>query len=541
MINKSIVEIIFGALLYALGHPTAMTLHPIPLFAPIGLFLLFKNIKLKSKKTDLFNLWIFCLSINIVGFYWIPKTIQTFGGLSVFESIPIFLIFSLLVLPQSWIIYFAFLFFKKIKIFDRKKLYLTKTLLIVVCISLLEYYTPSQFPVQAGHPWLTWWWTLGFAPIFGLIFYNFINYYFAFSIVHLFKYEGSKKIIRLSPIIQSTFLFALAIVLSFSTIQERTLNSSDIKRSLNIKVAQANIGNFMKVDSELGSFSSVQEVFDRYKNLSLSSDPADLIIWPETAYPYPFNSDILEDSPKSLPVLLSEVLKQTNAQMLIGAYDHGKIDQSNNYFQTVYNSTMLLDPNDGFIDVYHKKKLIPFGETLPLGPITPLIKDYVPGVSFFSEGARDTTFKTAQDHLFITPICYEILDPFLIRKMLNISSKTKGHVDFLINLTNDSWYGLTAEPYQHLFLAKWRAVEFQKPIIRTTNSGITSVIDVDGRESKRLLPGEQKTLDLSLSLPKRNATIFQNLGILSFLSLALLLILLNYFIDYRVNPVFKRS
>ncbi len=536
---RIILEVTLGSLLYALGHPTFITLYPIPIFAPIGIFLLIKNIRFISIKKDLSLILLFCFLINVIGFYWIPQTLQTFGSLPYIVSLLFSFLFSFLVLPQVWIIYFSLLLIRKyVPIKKIPPLSLVTSLVLI--ISLLEYFTPSQFPVHAGHPWMSWSFTLGLAPVFGLIIYNFLNYFFAFSLLFLFR--SHEKRFRFFPLLQAFVLFIVCCCIKPFTFQEKSLTNTEKENSLlKVKIVQANIGNFMKVDSELGKFSSLSEVFDRYQNLSLAGERSDLIIWPETAYPHSFNSDILENSPKSIPPLISKVLNESKSQMLIGAYDKGKLDLSGNAFQTVYNATMLFDPNDGYKEVYHKKQLIPFGETLPFGPLTPYLVDYVPGVSFFSTGTRDTTFKLRQGHSFVTPICYEILNTNLIRQMLNASSLSHGHINFILNLTNDSWYGLTAEPYQHLFLSKWRAVEFQKPIIRSTNSGITSLIDIDGKESTRLLPGEKKYLDLNLYLPERTPTIYQKIGLLSFLGFALFILLINYFLDRILNPALKSS
>ncbi len=533
---RIILEVALGSLLYALGHPTFITLYPIPLFAPVGIFLLIKNIHFINIKRDLSNLLLFCFLINVIGFYWIAQTLQTFGSLPYLVSLLFSFLFSFLVLPQVWLIYFSLLIIRKF-IPSTKTTPLTFFVALVILISLLEYFTPSQFPVHAGHPWMSWSFTLGLAPVFGLIIYNFLNYFFAFSLLFIFQ---NKDQFRFIPFMQATLLFIVCCCFKPLIFQEKTINSPK-ENLLKVKIVQANIGNFMKVDSELGKFSSLSEVFERYKNLSLTGDKSDLIIWPETAYPHSFNSDILENSPRSIPPLISSVLAETGSQMLIGAYDKGKLDLSGNAFQTVYNAAMLFDPSEGFLDVYHKKQLIPFGETLPFGPLTPYLVDYVPGVSYFSTGTRDTTFKLQNGHSFITPICYEILNTNLIRNMLNASSLNHGHINFILNLTNDSWYGLTAEPYQHLFLSKWRAVEFQKPIIRSTNSGITSLIDIDGKESERLLPGEEKSLDLNLYLPERPATIYQKIGLLSFMGFALFMLLINYFLDRILKPALKSS
>src|SRR5690606_21675085 len=88
------------------------------------------------------------------------------------------------------------------------------------------------------------------------------------------------------------------------------------------------------------------------------------------------------------------------------------------------------------------------------------------------------------------------------------------HPDFLLNLTNDSWYGDTAEPYQHLFLAKWRAIEFGIPMVRSTNTGITSVVYPDGSESERTGIYEETSLEISLPHSKSAPTPYQRFGIL---------------------------
>jgi apolipoprotein N-acyltransferase len=86
---------------------------------------------------------------------------------------------------------------------------------------------------------------------------------------------------------------------------------------------------------------------------------------------------------------------------------------------------------------------------------------------------------------------------------------------------------VTAEPHQHLFLTKWRSVEFNLPVIRSTNTGITTVIFPDGSESARLGVGEKNYMDLELKISTREKTIFQRYGIWSLLSIVFLLMLIE--------------
>jgi apolipoprotein N-acyltransferase len=104
----------------------------------------------------------------------------------------------------------------------------------------------------------------------------------------------------------------------------------------------------------------------------------------------------------------------------------------------------------------------------------------------------------------------------------------------MINLTNDSWYGNTVEPEQHLFLARWRSIEFNLPILRSTNTGISTYINQNGKEIKRLEYGTTGNLDLSLDLQKnvseKDSTFYQNFGFWGILPFWLLFFIFHVFL-----------
>jgi len=177
--------------------------------------------------------------------------------------------------------------------------------------------------------------------------------------------------------------------------------------------------------------------------------------------------------------------------------------------------------------VYHKRILIPFGETLPFGPLNYFVSKFVQNISYFATGKDFVLFKTKNDTPFITAICYEILFSNYIRKYLN---SINDQAQFIVNFTNDSWYGNSAEPFQHLFLSKWRALEFSIPIVRTTNTGITSVIYANGSESRRMSYGETGVLDVSLQSYTQHPTFYQQWGMCAFFFLLMPGLLLLSFI-----------
>jgi len=278
----------------------------------------------------------------------------------------------------------------------------------------------------------------------------------------------------------------------------------------------------------MGAFNAIKMVYDTYAELSLmpNENPIDLIIWPETAYPSLMSSRLLLDRPNSIPSIFKKVLNQKNAELFVGGYDQpvpGKFSS----FETEYNTAFFFSPreNEGshkLKNLYYKMKMIPFGETLPFGPFNRFLSNYITNVSYFAKGDKFTLFKTRNGTPFISVICYEILYSNFVRNYLN---KTREDPQFLINLTNDSWYGDTSEPYQHLLLSKWRAIEFNLPFIRSTNTGITSIIYPDGSESKRLKIFEKGILDINFKTNKRGPTLFQVWGIYGSILLFFLILL----------------
>ena len=308
------------------------------------------------------------------------------------------------------------------------------------------------------------------------------------------------------------------VILNFTGIAP--INSKLIAK-LNLRIVQPNIGNFIKIDSERGSVNSLKSVFDSYYELSTKPNliPIDLVIWPETSFPSLLVSDVLKAKPDlKIPELLSQIIDKTHSDLFIGGYD---LKPSTNYsdYQSQYNAAFLFSQDKKLKDVYRKMKLIPFGEGLPFGPLNHFLSKYITNVSFFAEGDNYTLFETKNGVPFSSAICYEILFPHFIRNL--ISNKEKSP-QFLINLTNDSWYGNTAEPHQHLFLAKWRSLEFNLPIVRATNTGITTIINRDASESIRINYNEKTSFDLPLEIFERSPTLFERLGVFMILILAAL-------------------
>jgi apolipoprotein N-acyltransferase len=315
---------------------------------------------------------------------------------------------------------------------------------------------------------------------------------------------------------------------------------ADSAKSVHLRLVQANVGNFMKVQSENGNATSTEEIYQRYKRLSTlptkEQSTIDLIVWPETAYPSLLNTAVMRVSPALVPAVVQDVVTQMQAPLLFGGYDQSE-NQNTNFYETEYNAAFLISKRATLSEVYHKRLLIPFGESLPFGFLNPYLARIVSNISFFAKGERFPVFKLRNGERFISVICYEILFSGFIRSYLNHLSSLDESPHFLINLTNDSWYGDTSEPYQHQFLSHWRSLEFQIPMVRMTNTGITSILYPDGSQSERLDVFQNGILDINLKVQGPTPTFFQRWGFLPTLILTVLIFFICWLVERFRGPL----
>lgn len=209
-----------------------------------------------------------------------------------------------------------------------------------------------------------------------------------------------------------------------------------------------------------------EEVFLTYRDLSLKASqlPVDLMVWPEAATPFYFQSD------ENYRQQMVELVVQSRSYLLFGspAYDlYG--DQVR-----LFNRAYLLSPQGEVLAQYDKIHLVPFGEYVPLHPFLPFVNKMVEAIGDFDSGREYTVMSTPMGK-FSVLICFEAIFPRLARRFV------KEGAEFLINITNDAWFGRSAAPYQHLSMIPFRAIENRVPIIRAANTGISALIDPVGR------------------------------------------------------------
>jgi apolipoprotein N-acyltransferase len=141
----------------------------------------------------------------------------------------------------------------------------------------------------------------------------------------------------------------------------------------------------------------------------------------------------------------------------------------------IYNTVFLMDDQGTVRSTYDKTYLLMFGEYLPFGDLFPILYELSPNSGHFTAGSHVRPLKLGPWRIS-TPVCYEDV---LARFTRHMVLEAKPHV--LINLTNDAWFGDTQEPWIHLVLSEYRAIEHRRYMVRATNSGISAVIDPMGR------------------------------------------------------------
>ena len=228
---------------------------------------------------------------------------------------------------------------------------------------------------------------------------------------------------------------------------------------LRVGLVQGNIAQQDKWDPGMRS-----TILSRYLDLSRQSaaDGARLIVWPESATPFPF-----EAHPDGNAV--RQLARDTGVHVLFGSTQNRRAP-----VPQVFNAAFALRPDGETAAVYHKMHLVPFGEYVPFRSLLFFASPLVEAVTDFTPGVSPVTLPIGS-HWISTAICYEIIYPGLVRSFVQRGS------ELLTTITNDAWYGRSAAPHQHFQQAAMRAIEQGRYLVRAANTGISGVVDPYGR------------------------------------------------------------
>ncbi|MCK5451037.1 MAG: apolipoprotein N-acyltransferase [Candidatus Omnitrophica bacterium] len=273
----------------------------------------------------------------------------------------------------------------------------------------------------------------------------------------------------------TVFLIAISVVYGGYKIKNFPL-----KPGGEMGVVQGNIAQEDKWDE-----AHAEHIIDKYVKISEEAvqNKPDLLIWPETSYPYLIGEE------RTVPEEISNIVNKYGVPVLSGV-----VCSANGSY---YNSAVLFDGKDKIENVYCKMHLVPFGEYIPFSEYLAFIRGVVDKpIGNFDKGKEYTFFPMRSETSAIGPegarmkwidfykigvlICFEDVFPYIAREY------TKKNADVLINITNDAWFGETAASRQHLQSSVFRAVENRIPVVRAANTGISCFIDPIGNVTSKI-------------------------------------------------------
>lgn len=267
----------------------------------------------------------------------------------------------------------------------------------------------------------------------------------------------------------------------------RLVTVKEIKTKFTIGLIQGNINQDQKWTREF-----LKITLEKYLAFTRHADSlgAALIVWPETAAPCYLRMNALYwDS-------LTGLSRQMGKPIYTGTLDF--LDNK------VYNAAFGFSGTGTLIFNYNKIRLVPFGERIPFSDRFPFLNTIDFGQGSFDYG---TDYKLAEfrDTRFPILICYEIIFPDLVRRFVNLGA------DFVITITNDAWFGRYSAPYQHAYLAIFRAVENRIGIARVANTGLTFLVTPTGRIEQSTQVFQDNVVVGSICL-KGETTLYQRIG-----------------------------
>ncbi|MDI9569875.1 MAG: apolipoprotein N-acyltransferase [Pseudomonadota bacterium] len=284
---------------------------------------------------------------------------------------------------------------------------------------------------------------------------------FEAAFIHRGKEEKKGRLVRIVAV-----LGIMALGTGYGLMRLQEIDRTAPASTLTVRIAQGNVDQSVKWNPAYQ-----RETIATYAALSMAEAAARpaLVVWPETAYPAFFQED------DGLHREVVALVKDRAAWFLIGspafAIQRGET--------ALFNSAFLLTPEGAIAGRYDKVHLVPYGEYVPLRDYFPFINKLVAGIGDFGVGPGYYPLKMNDRRLGVL-ICYEGIFPAASRDY-----KRRG-ADFLVNITNDAWFGRTSAPYQHLSMTVFRAVENRLDVVRAANTGISARIDAAGRIDGRM-------------------------------------------------------
>nr|WP_246358670.1 apolipoprotein N-acyltransferase [Tolumonas osonensis] len=396
--------------------------------------------------------WLFAMGMNITGLSWIHVSMSTFSGMSLAAA------YSLVAVLCAYLsLYPAMVGYLLNRFFPTGNA--SRLLLAFPALWLMSDWMFGQ--ALTGFPWMwigysqTDTWLAGYAPLFGVQ-----------SVTLAVVCTSAALVLAITQRkIRWLFIPVMLFIGGYGLQrQEWTTPGEEVDFAL----IQGNIPQSLKWEP-----SEIRPTLLKYLTLTQKNMDADIVAWPESAVP------AMENDMREFMTNMDETLRSKNTGFITGIQYY---DQQNNQSYNAVVGIGLIDKEGqqsyqyGRNNRWYKQHLVPIGEFVPfetyLRPLAPIFN--LP-MSSFSRGNAKQANILVKGYKFATAICYET--EFSDEMRQNIHDDTQ----FIMNVSNDSWFGESTGPWQHLNIARMRAIEFGKPLLRPTNSGVTAAFDEKGR------------------------------------------------------------
>ncbi len=491
-----IVSIILEVILISLSIP-GIEIGIIPFIALLPSIFI---IKYTRRYSGAFFLgWLVGVATLFVGFNWLTYTIDTFSGKAFADwlAYPIFILFCIVFSLKFPITH---LFVKivdkntRIPILVSFPLILTGVEFVIITIGgeLFPFFFGNLmykdiFAMQIAE----------FTGVSGLTFIMGLSSALIFTIIAYFfpRFTKTKRMKSSFPYLSVAIAFFIILGIHLFGYL-RILTIKDIEKELDdIKIGFIQPNTTMPTEDFKNSPSYKDKKEDdtnityfRRKCLQLTLEilrkepDVKLIIWPESSLPNfifkdPKTANEIKYKTAIQDLVIGNVLntKNNGIYLYISDYDYDiKEDENGKQEELVYNNTDLISPDGELVDSYRKIYLLAFGEYNPFrGTIFENIIPKGTSMANFTQGKEIKTLKFGKWR-FAPQICYEIIIPYFTRLFANLDA------DFIINTTNDRWFGISRASQQHLILGIPRTIENRMYMIRTSNSGVSAVISATG-------------------------------------------------------------
>ncbi|MBT4161726.1 MAG: apolipoprotein N-acyltransferase [Gammaproteobacteria bacterium] len=432
-------------------------------------------------KRTVLRFYLFNVAMFGVGVSWIFVSINVYGGASYLLAgflVTLFVLaWSLVCLPQAWV-YVVWLRNSPLS-----------AVLAFCGLWVLEEWLRGWF--LTGFPWLFLGYGVmetplaGFAPVTGIFGLSFVTCLIGVTLWIAFKFR--RPVVLIVP--------ALTMLLSL-LLQQVSFTKS--VREISVSLVQGNVDQHAKWLA-----SNRLPILNRYLTATESEWGRDLIIWPEAAI------TIFHDQAREILVQIGS--RTEGSTLVTGIPDLSEDGQ----FQ---NTVIALGAGEG---QYIKRRLVPFGEYVPLESVLRgIIRFFDLPMSRNVTGPWQQTPLMAGDLRLSTSICYEVVYPDLVRE-------TTPSPDLFVTVSNDTWFGRSIGPWQHLQIARLRAAENGRGLVRATNNGITAIIDYRGELVASLPQFEQGVLRGDVDI-RTGMTPFARFGSYPILILSLLLVAVGF-------------